>query len=351
MPRLGSREAGMPRFVRFVTTVPAIALVAACSAAAPAPATTPGATPAAPTLQPSPPASAATTAAPTTRPVGRIAFTWTADGSEVINISTIAADGSDERVLTNSTTVVSEGVEWIPGTDHLLFDSDRVKPVHLFTMDGRGDNIEQLTFGNGYEGYPSFAPDGSSIVIDESTEKVDLGLALLDAHGRNPRQITKPAAPAIDSLPAFSPDGKHIAFERILDATHGQARTAIFVVNVDGTGLKQLTDWGTNASYPNWSPDGRVIVFNDNADNGGAQYPLNVWTMNADGTGLRLLTHAAAGLWAHFGADWSPDGSRIVYVAGGTTLEAMNPDGSNVQTVWQAKPGTYIDDPDWGPIN
>jgi TolB protein len=342
----------MRRFARLLTTaVPALALVAACGGAAPAPAKTPGATGGAPTAPPSAQPSAASTPVPTSKQVGRIAFTWTAAGSDVNNISTIAADGTDERVLTSSPTVASEGVEWIPGSDRLLFDSNRVKPVHLFTMDGRGGDVRQLTFGDRFEGYPSFAPDGSTIVFDDSTEKVDLGLTLIDAHGKNPRRVTKPAAPAIDSLPAFSPDGKRIAFERILDGTHGQARTAIFVVNVDGTGLKQLTDWATNASYPNWSPDGSKIVFSDNADNGGAEYPLNVWTINPDGTGLRLLTHAAAGAWAHFGADWSPDGSRIVYVAGGTALEEMDPDGTNVATIWNAKPDIYIDDPDWGPTN
>ena len=65
---------------------------------------------------------------------GRFGFVWTAPGSDVNNLASVAADGSDLRVLTSSTTQMSEGVDWVPNSDRLLFDSDRTGCCYLFTM-------------------------------------------------------------------------------------------------------------------------------------------------------------------------------------------------------------------------
>jgi Tol biopolymer transport system component len=122
------------------------------------------------------------------------------------------------------------------------------------------------------------------------------------------------------------------------------------VVNVDGSGLTQLTDWPMNASYPNWSPDGTRIVFNDNSDNASTTVALNVWVMNADGTHRTQLTHNTGGAW-DFGADWSPDGTKIVYVVGSrnNALAVMNADGSEPTVIWTDTSGRRLDDADWGP--
>jgi Tol biopolymer transport system component len=278
---------------------------------------------------------------------GRIAFVWTAPGSDVNNISSIAADGSDLRVLTNSTTRMSEGVEWVPSTDRLLFDGDRGDGVRLYTMDGHGGDERPVGGGS----YPSISPDGSAIAISAGEPEGPSGIFLIDVDGKNPRRVTTAPAPGIDNLPAFSPDGKRIAFQRVLDGTSGHARSAIFVVNIDGSGLKQLTDMATNASYPNWSPDGTRIVFNDNSGNGSMTVAQNVWVVNVDGTDLVNLTHTTAGVnWA-FAGDWSPDGTKIVYIAVSTVraLAVMNPDGSDSTVIWTAPDREGIDDPDWGP--
>jgi TolB protein len=204
---------------------------------------------------------------------------------------------------------MSEGVEWVPHSDRILFDSDRTGCCYLFTMDGHGDDVRPL--GHAAGGYPSISPDGSTIAVDDGPPP---GIFLIDGDGKNRRRLTTAPSPAIDSLPAFSPDGKRVAFDRILDGTDGQGRSAIFVVNVDGGGLKQLTDFATNASYPNWSPDGKRIVFNDNSANGSETVPQNVWVMGANGSDLINLTHTTAGQSWAFAADWSPDGTKIVYV-------------------------------------
>ena len=106
-------------------------------------------------------------------------------------------------------------------------------------------------------------------------------------------------------------------------------------MDIDGTGLRQLTDWAINASYPNWSPDGTRILFNDNSNNGSATTPLDVWVMDADGSAKTRLTHITGRSWA-FGADWSPDGTKIVYVAASDvhSLAVMDADGANSALLW-----------------
>jgi Tol biopolymer transport system component len=325
-----------------------IAVMTSCGAATPSPSTVPSATPR-PTSGPTATPAASPTASATAVGVnGRIAFTWTYPGSDVNNISTIAADGSDERKLTSSHDVMSEAPEWIPGSDRLLFDSAPNDCCHLFTMDAHGNDVRQLSNEGG--GYPSISPDGSMIAVDGGPP---FGIYVLDAHGANPRRVTTTPEQAVDTLPAFSPDGKRIAFPRFLSGTPaGHAQSAIFVVNTDGSGLQQLTDMATNASYPNWSPDGTRIVFNDNSGNGSLTVAQNVWVMNADGTNLVNLTNTTAGVnWA-FGADWSPDGTKIVYISVSTTsrtIAVMNPDGSDSTDIWTAPDRVGIDDPDWGP--
>ena len=59
--------------------------------------------------------------------------------------------------------------------------------------------------------------------------------------------------------PVWSPDGKRIAFES--DRGSPDAHYAIFIMNRDGTGLVQVTDYALNASHPVWSRDGKHMVF------------------------------------------------------------------------------------------
>jgi Tol biopolymer transport system component len=84
-------------------------------------------------------------------------------------------------------------------------------------------------------------------------------------------------------------------------------KTAIFVMNQDGTDKQQLTSGDFFDDYPCWSPGGTKIVF-ARAEFGFADYAI--WVMNADGTGLRQLTSSGYAI----SPAWSPDGSRIAFV-------------------------------------
>jgi TolB protein len=91
-----------------------------------------------------------------------------------------------------------------------------------------------------------------------------------------------------DTAPALSPDGKKVVF-----MSRRENNWDIYVVNIDGSALKRLTDDPANDGLPVWSPDGNAIAFVSNR--GG---PWAIWAITPEGAGLRQL----------FTMQGSPDG-------------------------------------------
>lgn len=127
--------------------------------------------------------------------------------------------------------------------------------------------------------------------------------------------------------PRWSPDGKIVFWK--LDSVPKD----IWVMNADGSGAVRLTNGGGENLEADFSPDGSRIVFRRNTGDGG-----DLWVMNADGTAASLLY---AGDRQDSDARWSPDGTRIAFVrivlspTLGTTSEifVINADGSNLVQV------------------
>ena len=113
--------------------------------------------------------------------------------------------------------------------------------------------------------------------------------------------------------PEPGPDEERIAFSSDRDGDFD-----IYVMNVDGTEVEQLTDDPGRDVEPDWSPDGSRIVFA--SDRGNDPEFTDIWVMHADGSGKRRLTyfnepgHAhdmGQAVWAGL-ASYSPDGTRFI---------------------------------------
>ena len=89
------------------------------------------------------------------------------------------------------------------------------------------------------------------------------------------------SATSYDSAPAWSPDGRQIAFESDADGDR-----EIYVMNADGSNVRQITHNTLWDEGPAWSPDGTKFAFSSGADD----LHLDVWTMNVDGSNPRQLT-------------------------------------------------------------
>jgi Tol biopolymer transport system component len=156
-------------------------------------------------------------------------------------------------------------------------------------------------------------------------------LYVMNADGSGLRNLTRLAWNV--GAPAWSPDGR-LAFERRLDPTRfgGQCGTAcnvdIYAMNADGSGQRNLTRNVASDGNPVWSPDGRRIAFVSYRHGPELSRKADVYVMNADGTGQRRLTTNPAGDVA---PAWSPDGKTIAfqsYHGRHWDVHVMNADGT-----------------------
>ncbi|HEX2240181.1 MAG TPA: hypothetical protein VHJ82_03420 [Actinomycetota bacterium] len=182
----------------------------------------------------------------------------------------------------------------------------------------------------------------------------DFDIFSVAANGSGIRQLT-PNPEHMDIQPAWSPDGRRIAFVR---QDRPNANSDIFVMQSDGTGLTNLTPDLTVSDYtPAWSPDGDKIVFARRSPSGLIPIPepagaIDIYVMNADGSDLVQLTDMPG---SEGGAEWSPDGRWIVFghcretatPFGGGPLELIRSDGSGHRTL--EVPGGNACVPHWSP--
>jgi TolB protein len=166
-----------------------------------------------------------------------------------------------------------------------------------------------------------------------------------------------------DIKPRLSPDGRTVVFTRFLPDS-----TNIFVVNVDGTGLKEIDKdscvkpCGGDEDV-SWSPDGtQLAMTRDIFDPSTSQTPVNIgiWLMRADGSDAHQLTlkklicpNVCKGGAQDNRAAWSPDGKRLVFTRDTYTtpeqfgIFTVGVDGSDLRRL---TPKTMnVDDPAWSP--
>lgn len=111
-------------------------------------------------------------------------------------------------------------------------------------------------------GMPSVSPNGQQIAFagqKNEGQKYDQTKNIVWIADENGDTHSLEANPAQGRAPTWSPDGKRLAFESNRGSRAGLY--AIYLINVDGTGLVQVTDPDLNADHPVWSPDGRQLAF------------------------------------------------------------------------------------------
>lgn len=146
----------------------------------------------------------------------------------------------------------------------------------------------------------SWSRDGSRVAIHHDRPDLNAEIYTVAQDGTGRVRLTRDLA--FDGLPAFSPDGSRVAFDR-----GDPASSDLYVVDSDGTDLVQLTDLEGFENSPTWSPDGKRIAFVwGHGEPKGFGETGALWTLDVDGSTLTMLLDAKVGYPA-----WSPDGTRI----------------------------------------
>jgi len=268
-------------------------------------------------------------------------------------------------------------------SSEISFVSSRGGNAEIYVMDATGGNQRAATRNKSINAFPSWSPDGNSIVymsylfrrsphlfrlVRGGGEKPGRLLETLDAtravyrgvydpsgarlaavisvdgapeiftvdiDGKNLRRLTNHKA--IDLSPAWSPDGSRLAF--VSDRT---GSPQVYVMNADGTGQRRLTFEGSYNTSPDWSPDGRWIAYETRV---GGQF--DIWLIDPDGrTNVPVVTNPRS----DEAPSWAPDSRKIAFHSqrrGKSDVYAVDLDGENLRRLTEAAGDNTH--PCWGP--
>ena len=191
----------------------------------------------------------------------------------------------------------------------IVFSTTTTGDQEIYSINEDGSGLVRLTYHDGFDSRPASSPDGKKIAfVSRRNDAVDL--YVMNADGSGIKQITSFNDPNLNAVtgPTWSPDGRKIAFSRILS----NSETAIFVTGANGGSIAQLTSGKGFNDLPAWSPDGASIAF-VRFDPFTTGFLQQITVMNADGSNAAPLIECPSFCGR---PDWSPDGKQIAYSIG-----------------------------------
>jgi Tol biopolymer transport system component len=180
----------------------------------------------------------------------------------------------------------------------------------VFSINPDGSGEVDLSSGNGFsEQRPAASADAQHVVFQTYRDE-GWNIFSMNADGSAQTNLTKTKEPVINFEPAWSPDGTKVAFMR-----QELGEQDIWIMNADGSGQVNLTEslaqYSTSAEF---SPDGTRIVFVAAGPTPccSTAYNNDIWVMNVNGSNPKQLTTTDFPT-QNIGPAWSPDSAKIAY--------------------------------------
>src|SRR5262245_16565756 len=238
----------------------------------------------------------------------QVAFVWSGEKDDNQDIYVRLVDGGNWVRLTNHPGD-DVNPDWSPDGRTIAFYRSSPDGDGIFLVPALGGAERKLTgvwanrFAFGTHKWIHWSPNGKWLVVSDKTSADEpFSLFLLSPETGEKRRVTSPPASVVgDCSPAFSPDGKQLAFVRVISALVGE----VYLVSMDGGEPKRLTFDGAGVSNLAWTPNGREIVFGSR--NGGKN---RLFRIPVEGGGAEWM--AATGSDAQYPA-FSRDGIRLAW--------------------------------------
>ena len=303
---------------------------------------------------------------------GLIAYTSAGepDGTN-LDVYVVDPDGLTTRLTTDAAVDTQPAVS--PNGKEVAFVSERVDPgdgsvdSELYVMDavdddgdGEGDDLRQVTRNVGVEDVaPAWSPDGRKVAFTRDTG-TGADIYVVDPDVADPAQaelVRLTSSAAEDANPAWSPDGSRLAFQSRRDGNLELYLMDTADADQDGEGddLARVTTSAGIDQMPDFSPDGEWLTFSSARPSSPTDTnpDLNVWVARLDGSEARVLNpnmDQNNDRWPH----WSPAGDYVVYWSG--RGNAMGNGSEIFKVVSGGGPAIHVTDdlnfdsyPHWGP--
>lgn len=281
-------------------------------------------------------------------PTGQIVFVCQIFRSSASDqICVMNADGSGWRRITTRDNARHFYPSFAPEGRSVLFvsnmsgEKDRLGNVayDIYEQDIFTGELKRLTSQLGILTAPEVSPDGTQIVFKNSDGRLN-DIWLMARDGANPRPIYgSQTAQGWD--PTWSPDGRQILF-----AGYDQYfAVQLFIIDADGSNARQITQMQKLRGRTDWSSQGRIVTY------AGEPWNRELYLMNTDGSDLRQLTPGGGNSQ---GPSFSPDGNWVAFTAyfdrygddNGCEIYIIRIDGSGLRRLTD---NAYCDwQPRWG---
>ena len=253
---------------------------------------------------------------------GVSAIAWAPDGARLAFVSAVGGykepEGEDEKRKSRPARVITS-VKYRFNGEGFIYD----RRPHVFVVSLDGASPTQITDGDFIDADPTWSPDGESLVFasarhgarddDDASD-----LWRVPAKGGTPQRLTATAGPVM--LPAFSPDGRTIAFLARAELNAYGRNVQLFTVPADGgqaTCVTSALDRSCGALHvrPSWSPDGRslTVAAEDRGD-------IGLWRVAA--TGSAAPQRIVGGERVLNGFSASAEGRTLAFAASRTVAPA-----------------------------